>query len=62
MAQSGPKESVQGIEFWPWPFSFEYGDLLSEGQNFEGGIPRLRKNTRMPTMNERMSSSTNSPL
>jgi hypothetical protein len=39
MAKSGPEESVQGIQFWPWPFSFEHGDLLSEGQNFEGGIP-----------------------
>jgi hypothetical protein len=38
MAESGPEESVQGIEFRPWPFSFEHGDLLSEGQNFEGGI------------------------
>ena len=38
MAKSGPEESVQGIEFWPWPFSFEHGDLLSEGQNFESGI------------------------
>jgi hypothetical protein len=39
MAKSGPEESVQTIQFWTWPFSFEHGDLLSEGQNFEGGIP-----------------------
>ena len=39
MAKSGPEESVQGIQFWLWPFSFERGDLLSEFQNFEGGIP-----------------------
>ena len=38
MAKSGPEESIQGIQFWPRPFSFEHGDLLSEGQNFEGGI------------------------
>ena len=38
MAKSGPEESVQAIQFWPWPFSFEHGDLLSEGENFEGGI------------------------
>jgi hypothetical protein len=38
MAKSGPKESDQGIQFWPWPFSFEHGHLLSEGQNFEGGV------------------------
>ena len=39
MAKSGPEESVQAIQSWPRPFSFEHGDLLSEGQNFEGGIP-----------------------
>jgi hypothetical protein len=41
-----------------WPFSFEHGDLLSKSQNFEGVSLRLRTNTRMPTMNERMNSST----
>lgn len=39
MAESGPGESIQGIQFWPRPFSFEHGELLPEGQNFEGGIP-----------------------
>jgi hypothetical protein len=38
MAKSGPEESIQAIQFWPWPFSFEHGNLLSEGQNFEGDI------------------------
>jgi hypothetical protein len=38
MAKSGPEESVQTIQFWTWPFSFEHGDLLPEGQNFECGI------------------------
>lgn len=39
MAKSGrPKRAAHAIQFWPWPFSFEHGDLLSEGQNFEGGI------------------------
>jgi hypothetical protein len=38
MAKSAPKESVHAIQFWPWPFSFEHGNLLSEGQNFEGDI------------------------
>jgi hypothetical protein len=31
--------------------SFEHGDLLSECQNFEAISLRLRKNTRIPTMN-----------
>jgi len=39
LAKSAPEEAIQAIQFWPWPFSFEHGDLLSEGQNFEGGIP-----------------------
>jgi hypothetical protein len=43
MAKSGPGESAQGIQFWPWPFSFEHGDLLSEGQNFERSIPSTAK-------------------
>ena len=38
MAKSRPEESVQGVQFWPRPFPFEHGDLLSEGENFEGGI------------------------
>ena len=41
MAESCPKESVDAIQFWPWPFSFEHSDLLSEGQNFEGGITSI---------------------
>jgi len=41
MAKSCPKESVHAIQFWPWPFSFEHGNLLSGGQNFEGGITSI---------------------
>ena len=41
MAKSCPNESVHAIQFWPWPFSFEHSDLLSEGQNFEGGITSI---------------------
>ena len=37
-AQDRPKEPVQRIQDWPRPFAFEHGDLLSESQNFEGGI------------------------
>ncbi|HEY1494960.1 MAG TPA: hypothetical protein VGF49_10480 [Candidatus Solibacter sp.] len=43
MAESGPEEPVEGTEFWPSPFSFEHGDVLSEGQNFEGGITSTAK-------------------
>ena len=37
VAKRGPEESVQAVQFWPWPFPFEHGDLLSEGEDFEGG-------------------------
>jgi hypothetical protein len=33
-----PEESVPGVQFRPRPFPFEHGDLLSEGEDFEGGI------------------------
>jgi hypothetical protein len=26
------------FQFWSWPFPFQHGDLLSEGEDFEGGI------------------------
>jgi hypothetical protein len=38
VAEGGPEEPVQGVQGWPRPFAFEYGDLLSEGEDFEGGI------------------------
>ena len=37
-AEGGPEEPVQGIQGWPRPFAFEHGDLLSEGEDFEGRI------------------------
>ena len=36
-AEGRPEESVQRVQYWPWPFAFEHGDLLSEGEDFEGG-------------------------
>ena len=38
VAEGGPEESVQAVQFWAWPFPFEHGDLLSECENLEGGI------------------------
>ena len=43
LAESRPEESVQGIQFWPRPFSFQHGYLLSEGEDFEGGIAATAK-------------------
>ena len=37
-AEGRPEESVQRVQYWPRPFAFEHGDLLSEGEDFEGGI------------------------
>ena len=36
--------SLEPVQVRPWPFSFEHGDLLSEGEDFESGIA--------PTANE----------
>ena len=38
LSQSGPEEPVQPIQAGPRPFTFEHGDLLSEGEDFEGGV------------------------
>ena len=37
-AEGRPEESVQGVQCWPRPFALEHSDLLSEGEDFEGGI------------------------
>ena len=38
MSQSGPEEPVQPIQTGTGPFPFENRDLLSEGEDFEGGV------------------------
>jgi hypothetical protein len=43
LAECCPEESVQGVQFWPRPFPFQHGDLLSEGKDFEGGIASTAK-------------------
>ena len=43
MAKSAPEEAVQAIQFWPWPFSFEHGDLLSEGEDFKSSVASTSK-------------------
>ena len=37
-AEGRPEEPVEGVQGRPRPFAFEHGDLLSEGEDFEGGI------------------------
>jgi hypothetical protein len=38
LAECRPEESVTGVQLRPRPFPFQHGDLLSEGEDFEGGI------------------------
>ena len=38
VAQGGPEESVQPVQRWSRPLAFEHGNLLSQGQNFQGRI------------------------
>jgi hypothetical protein len=42
--RSHPEEAVPGIQGWPWPFTFENGDLLPQGKNLKGRVA--------PTLNE----------
>ena len=42
-AQGGPEEPVQGVQGRPRPFAFEHGDLLSQGEDFQGGIASTAK-------------------
>ena len=37
-AESGPEEPVQGVQRWPRPLALEHGELLSEGEDLEGGL------------------------
>ena len=47
-AKCGPEESVQPVQRRPRPFAFEHGKLLSEGEDLESDIARLRKFTLLP--------------
>ena len=38
VAEGGPEEAAQRVQYWPRPFPLDNRDLLSEGENFEGGI------------------------
>ena len=37
-AEGGPEEPVASVRVWPRTLAFENGQLLAEGQNFQGGI------------------------
>ena len=37
-AEGGPEEPVAGVQVWPRALAFENGELLPEGQDFQGGI------------------------
>ena len=38
MPEGGPEEAVEAGQRRPRPLSFEHGDLLSEREDFQGGI------------------------
>jgi hypothetical protein len=42
-AEGGPEEPVHGVQGWPRAFPLEHGNLLSEGEDFEGGIGSTAK-------------------
>jgi hypothetical protein len=37
-AECDPEESVQEVQGWARPFALEHGELLSEGEDFKGGV------------------------
>jgi len=44
-AERGPEKPVQPVPFGPRVFAFEQRELLSRGQDFQGGItPTTQKN------------------
>jgi hypothetical protein len=43
LAECRPEKAVPGVQFRPRPFPFQHGDLLSEGEDFEGGIASTAK-------------------
>ena len=43
LAECRPEKPIPGVQFWPRPFPFQHGDLLSEGEDFERGIASTAK-------------------
>ena len=43
LAERRPEEPVPGVQFWPRPLPLQHGDLLAEGEDFEGGIASTPK-------------------
>ena len=41
--KSRPEESVEGMQGWPGPFSFEDSDLLAQGEDLQGGVGSAAK-------------------
>lgn len=46
-AEGGPEKPVQPVQIGAPTFAFEHSELLSQGQNFRGGItPTAQKNQK----------------
>ena len=54
MANRGPEESVHEIQFWRGRFRVSTATCCRRARTSRAVSLRLRKNTRIPTMNERM--------
>ena len=37
-AEGCPEEPVDGVQWWPRALAFEHGELLTEGEDFEGDV------------------------
>jgi len=38
VAERRPEQSIQGVQYWAWPFAFEHGNLLSKCKDFKGRV------------------------
>ena len=61
-AECCPEQPVQGVQLWAWPFPLQHGDLLPEGEDFEGGIASTAEEDSDGDEEERMISSTKHPF
>jgi hypothetical protein len=55
MPKCRPEESVQGMQRWPRPFSFENSNLPAQGEDFKSGIgPAAEKDAKITATMARM--------
>ena len=57
-----PEQSVQPVQSRTRMFAFEYGDLLSQGEDFESQIAATSKERPSAKINEKMDSTGTKPI